>query len=302
MRAMAALDRVVEKLASKQAGAFCGRQAMAGGAGAQARYRRVRSGAWVRLTPPKTYRLAAFPPTWEQRLWAAWLWAGEGAAISHRSAAALLGLEHFGPGPVELSAPPGGHHRCAGVRVHESELAPGETRRVSGLVVTGPERTLIDVAGRRGVSVEVVDDAMESAFGLGLTTPQRLQAVLDGRRGSGVLRRLLAARPPGRPRGSALEGRWLRLVRSAGVPEPAGQLEVRAGSERYFLDFAYPHRRLAVELDGFAKLSTKVAKQDLLTRDTNLGLAGWTVLHFTWDDVNLRPQWVLDSLRTALAS
>ena len=105
---MATLDRAVEELAARQAGAFCRRQAVAAGASAQAIHRRTSSSAWVRLAPPKTYRLAACPPTWEQRLWAGWLWAGEPGAVSHRAAAALLGLEHFGPGPVEVTVPPGG--------------------------------------------------------------------------------------------------------------------------------------------------------------------------------------------------
>jgi len=293
---MAALDREVEAVAAHQAGAFARRQAVAAGATTQAIHRRVRSGAWVRLRPPKTYRLAARPPSWEQRLWAAWLWGGEGAAVSHRAAAALLGLQRFESGPVELSVAVGANHRCPGARVHEARLAPGELRRVSGLVVTGPERTLVDLAGHPQVPPDVLDDAMESAFNLGLTTPERLEAALGGRRGCAVLHQLLVNRPPGRPRGSTLEGHWYRLVRDGGLDEPVRQLEVRAGTERYFLDYAFPNRRLAVELDGFAKLSTKAAKQRLLARDTNLRLAGWTVLHFTWEDVRLRPEWVLGSL------
>jgi len=89
-------------------------------------------------------------------------------------------------------------------------------------------------------------------------------------------------------------------VRDDGLDEPVRQLEVRAGAERYFLDYAFPNRRLTVELDGFAKLSTKAAKQGLLARDTTLRLAGWTVLHFTWEDVRLRPEWVLESVHLAL--
>lgn len=298
---MATFDRAVEELAVHQAGAFSRAQAVAAGASHQAIHRRVRSGAWVRLAPAKTYRVAACPPTWQQRLWAAWLWGGEGGAISHRSAAALLGLERFPPGPVEVSVAGGGNHRCRGAAVHEAQLSQRELRKVSGLVVTGPERTLIDVARLPGIGVDVVDDAMESAFRLGLTTPGRLQAALH-ERGSAALRRLLAARAPGRARGSTLEGRWLRLARHSGLSEPVPQLEVRLGDQRYFLDYAFPHRLLAVELDGFAKLSTKAAKQALLARDTNLRLAGWTVLHFTWDDVHLRPGWVVESVRLALAA
>src|SRR5207302_8127923 len=41
--------------------------------------------------------------SWQQRLMAAQLWAGEGAAISHRAAAALWELDGFEPGTVELT-------------------------------------------------------------------------------------------------------------------------------------------------------------------------------------------------------
>ena len=56
---------------------------------------------------------------------------------------------------------------------------------------------------------------------------------------------------------------------------------------------------LGVELDGLGKLRTKAGKLPFLERATQLQIAGWRLLHFGWDDVKGRPDYVLESLAAA---
>jgi very-short-patch-repair endonuclease len=171
-------------------------------------------------------------------------------------------------------------------------------RTVDGLPVTDPETTLLGVA--RSVRIDVLDDVLESAYDDGLTTPDKLEAALGRRAGSGPIRRILEGRAPGRPRQRRLEGEFLRLVQRAGL-EVVRQVEVRVNGERFFLDFTIAGVRVAVEVDGFGKLRTKAGKQKFLERSTKLALIGWVILHFSWEDVMYRPEYVMSTIREAVA-
>src|SRR2546426_945117 len=147
--------------------------------------RRVADGLYLPTPLPGVLRMAWAPETWHQKLWIAQLWGGEGAAISHDSAAALFGLDHFGPRPVHLTVPVGANHR-APIAVHQSDLRASDVRRIEGLSVTSPERTLADVAATS--PSWIVEDAAESAFYLGLTTESRVLERIRGRPRTAALR------------------------------------------------------------------------------------------------------------------
>jgi very-short-patch-repair endonuclease len=255
---------------------------------------------WARLSTPRTFRLARYASSWQQLLWAAVLWGGDCSAISHRAAAALYRLDGCEPGPVELTVDVGASCRAGGLRVHQSKWEGVETRTVSGLRVTAPEHTLVDLA--RTMPLDFLDDVLESALRLGLTTPERVRSRLGSRPGSAALREILEHRGYGRPRGSRLEGRFLRVLRDTGLPLPTSQHEVRIGAARYFIDFAYPELRLAIELDGLAKRTSRQAVDRELARQNAMVLDGWTVLRFTWSDVTERPDRVVDCVLRAVAA
>jgi hypothetical protein len=93
-------------------------------------------------------RHSAFPVSHEQRIRAALLALGAGAAVSHRTAAGLIGVSGIDVRFVEVTWPHASARRLDGVRVHRvRDLEPRWVQRVSGLPVTRPERTLIDLAG-----------------------------------------------------------------------------------------------------------------------------------------------------------
>jgi len=66
------------------------------------------------------------------------------------------------------------------------------------------------------------------------------------------------------------------------------------------IDFAFPDRRLAIELDGYGPHAHRFQRDR--SRQNGLVLMGWTVLRFTWADVVERPAYVVAALTTALAA
>ncbi|HEX6595321.1 MAG TPA: type IV toxin-antitoxin system AbiEi family antitoxin domain-containing protein [Acidimicrobiales bacterium] len=280
---MKVLDSRISQLAQRQHGVFTRSQARAAGASPSGCERRLRSGLWERSEHGGVYVLGGQPATWHRRLMACVLAGPVGTVASHRSAAVLCGIRSGTP--IEVTVPLLAQHRLRGL-VHQLELPAGDRGVIDGIPTTRIERTLLDLAA-------VVDElqlerALEAALRSGLTTHERLEAYVEaagGRRwGAGRFRRAVAVSSTGRPTGSELEVMFLQLLRAAGLEEPARQFEVRVDGRRYFLDFAYPHRRLAMELDGRAHHGFDEDRR----RQNALVLAGWTVLRFTWADVTER--------------
>lgn len=81
------------------------------------------------------------------RFMAAVLACGPGAVLSHRSAAALLGLRSGGWTKIEVTVPGRGKRRHAGIAVHRSTtLAPADAVVLDGIPCTTVARTLFDLA------------------------------------------------------------------------------------------------------------------------------------------------------------
>ena len=87
------------------------------------------------------------------RYMAAVLALGDGAVLSHASAAVLWGLlpPKKVKGPVHVSLPSSnGRRRRAGIAVHRTRFAPGDLTRRARIPVTSPNRSLLDI--RRSLS------------------------------------------------------------------------------------------------------------------------------------------------------
>lgn len=238
------------------------------------------------------YRVAGSVASPEQALQAACLGAGRGAVASHRAAACLWSLRGFDSAAPEVTVA-AGQPRLTGVVLHRTgALDPVDVSRTRGVPVTTPARTLFDLGAV--VEPDVVESAMEDALLRRLVTFELLSCTVQrlgrhGRRGSSVLRRLLAERDPAAsPTESVLEDDLLRLLRRGGLPEPERQYRVG----RVYLDFAYPAVKLGLEADsriwhgGRADVQRNSDKANVL-----VGL-GWRVLHFTAADIRSRPDYV----------
>jgi very-short-patch-repair endonuclease len=277
-------DGEIAAIAARQHGAFTRTQAIDAGFTPPAILHRRRTGRWTDLRRG-VFAIAGAPPTHEQRVVAAVLSFGPGALAASVTAAWLLGLVER-PGDFVYVLLPDGQHRGTrkGVVVREAALTKGDIRKVKSIPCTAPERTIIDLAAV--LTERAVEAALDDAVQLGLTTVPKLARYIRsrnlGRRpGTRTLKRLLDDRTKGVPQ-KELEKIFLRRLRAANLPEPVRQHPCGG----FFIDFAYPAPRIAVELDGRAQHFSGRAFRDDPRRQNRIVLAGFDVLRFTWDDLH----------------
>jgi len=91
------------------------------------------------------YATVESPAGWHQSVMAACLWAGPGAAVSHRSAGLLWKLQGIVSPLVEITSTRS--LRASGVVVHRSEpMTRDDLAQIAGFPVTAVERTLLNLA------------------------------------------------------------------------------------------------------------------------------------------------------------
>ncbi len=293
------------KIADRQHGLVEFRQATASAMSKSGWFRRLDSGLLISVAP-RVARLPGAPVTDYQTI-AAWVIAGGSAAMaSHRSAARLWGLDITSTDPVDIVFP-GRHHRrqLDGAMVHRPS-DPGDLRAVRrhGIAVAVPSRTVVDLG-----ATAAPDDVARFVEHLVMRRTMSFAAIVAavdrlggrGRAGAGVLRDVLTdwhfgAQPPD----SVLESRFLSLLRDNHLPLADFHYRVGVGAEKFELDFAYPDRRVDIEIDGWEFHSDRRSFEHDRRRDTMLRTAGWTVLRFTWRQVNAEPAWVTTSIREVL--
>ena len=84
---------------------------------------------------------------------------------------------------------------------------------------------------------------------------------------------------------------------------PRCQVELRkAGGGIARVDLFWEEARLVVELDGHGTHATRRDRQAAAERAARLGLEGWHVVSFTYEDVTERPGYVVAMIRTYLRS
>ena len=282
-------ERACHRIASDQYGVVSRAQAVTLGMSSRAIQHRVVNALWSPLHPG-VYVMPGAPACWEQDEIAACLWA-EGLA-SHRAAARLWNLPGFSAfDRCEITVthshlPP----RC-GIPVHfTGRFFPHHLTTVRGIPLTTIERTLVDlgaVVPKPRVAM-AVDDALRRR----ITTLRKLGRCLAesggrGRRGAGVIRPILAdrvgmARAPESP----LETKFLTLLQQSPLPMPELQYEIRDGP--LFVgrvDFAYPERKLAIEVDGFQFHSGRESFDRDRRRLSAISALGWRLQLVTKADI-----------------
>jgi very-short-patch-repair endonuclease len=232
------------------------------------------------------------------RAMAAVLAVGEGALLSHRSAAVVWELLPAAAGALDVTLPGREARHRAGIRVHEaSDLAPEDATVHLNLPITSPARTLLDLAAI--LSPSDLARAIEQADRRGLTSPNKLTHYLTRRRshrGAAALRAAVTSTTPQLTRSEA-ERTFLALMARAGLPTPAANTRV-AG---YEVDFLWPGRRLIVEIDGYAFHSSRAAFERDRIRDAELLARGYRVIRITWRRLVEEPEAVAATIATALA-
>ena len=158
--------------------------------------------------------------------------------------------------------------------------------------MTSPTRTLVDMSGR--LEPAQLEAAINELDKLDLIDPVRLRRDVEqmrGQPGAGVLQRLLD-RQVFRLTDSELERRFLRLVRSARLPEPETGQVVNG----FRVDFYWPELGLVVETDGLRYHRTSAQQARDRRRDQVHTGAGLTTLRFTHAQVQYERAEVCDLL------
>jgi predicted transcriptional regulator of viral defense system len=135
----------IAQLASSQLGLVRHAQAVElGMTERQIRYR-VESGLWERVSLG-VVRLRGAPQSREQALLAACFAIGPEAAVSHRSAATVLGLLRYRESLIEVTTTRRRSPEVRGVTVHRlADLHPRWVEAVDGIPTTTVARTLVDI-------------------------------------------------------------------------------------------------------------------------------------------------------------
>ena len=207
---------------------------------------------------------------------AAVLACGDGAVLSHISAAVHWQLLQPEPGPVHVSLPsPNGRRRRAGIQIHRTSFAPGDLTRRSEVPVTTPSRTILDL--RRSEEPYLVRRAIRQA--------QQSKYRLDPK-----IRR-------DRTR-SDLERDFVALCRRHRIPPP--EVNVKIG--RYTVDFLWGSHALVVETDSYQHHQGSIAFEDDHARDLSLRRRGLQVLRYTGRQLEAEAPLIAAEIHTRLAS
>ena len=224
---------------------------------------------------------------------AAVLAGGEGAALSHRSAAALWEFGSQGTGRIDVSVRRRCELRRPGIRFHgrPSLQAEGLVCR-DDIPVTSPIQTLVDLATE--LDAIPLERAVNDADKRGLIDPEALWEQLGGYGGQPGVRplRLLLDKLFFRLSDSDLEIYFRRIARNAKLPMPLSKQRVN----QFEVDFFWPDHGLVVETDGLRYHRTPSAQTRDARRDRAHIMAGMTPLRFTHYEVRHEPSRV----RTAL--
>jgi hypothetical protein len=285
--------------AAGQNGVFSRAQAYGLGVDRRVLLRAIDSGLIVRVGM-RSFRFAGAELTWRGQLRAGLLDLGPAALVAGASAAALLGLDGYGEGWPEFLVPRAARdRRTVGAVRSGPPVAPIDRTVVDGFPVTGAALTIIHVAGRS--TRRELANALDSAVRLRLVSPaflaQRLAAVrYQGLPGVEMLDDVL--RDAGVE--SWLERRFLELLRAARLPAPSLQRIVsRDGRQIARVDFDFG--AVVVEVGGQKGYLTRTERQRQERRRSELQLLGKVVYFFAYEDVTEEPDYVVATLRRALA-
>ncbi|HXF32812.1 MAG TPA: type IV toxin-antitoxin system AbiEi family antitoxin domain-containing protein [Solirubrobacterales bacterium] len=228
------------------------------------------------------------------RWMAAVLACGDGAMLSHRSAAELwgIGYEERGRTDVTIRRRSRLERRGLKVRSRPSLDATSLTRR-HGIPVTHPVQTLIDLATElRPLHLE---RAVNEADKLDLVDPETLRRELDGHSGEPGVKalRTLLDRHTFRLSDSDLEVLFRPLALAAHLPVPLTKQWVLG----YEVDFWFPDHALIVETDGLRYHRTPAQQARAAKRDQVHTSSGLRVLRFTHWQIAYEADEVTDTLR-----
>ncbi|MDA0170738.1 endonuclease domain-containing protein [Solirubrobacter taibaiensis] len=244
--------------------------------------KRVARGALTRRYPG-VYSYGRGELSDEAQWRAAVLACGEGAALAHLSSVVLFDCSRWPVGEPHVIVPRR-HRAVEGITIHHAlGLDPRDVTVFKGIPTTTVARMLLDLSASHTeyqVAYVINRAAYKHRFDLQATLRARARA--KGHPGAGVLARAIDLYLAGSAgTRSDLEDQFLELVR--GFPVPLVNMEHLG----YEIDFRWPERRLAVEVDGNHRRPRD--KRNDPARDRVLRDAGYTVVRFTGPELPIAP-------------
>jgi len=246
--------------------------------------------------------------TRQTHLRAALLACGDGAVVSHGTAAAFHRLFDEWPHFVDVTVPVEAGRKIDGIRCRRCRYPEADEVEVrNGIAVTTLARTLVDLAGifrlpdlrkvvgraaiRRKLDLQAVDIAISNA---------------KGRRG---LKKLELALVPYRAKNgkvpdvrSDFETLVLPQLLDMDLRRPGTNVPIHIDGQRFLVDFLWETEQVIVETDGRETHETPIAFQDDRRRDQFLAAAGYRVLRVTWNQIHGDTEGVLTRISRALNS
>jgi hypothetical protein len=238
------------------------------------------------------YAVGHQAPSWHGRWIAATLACGEGAVLSHGSAASLWGLLKPIDGPIHVSIPStSGRSKRRGIHLHrapslaEPSPSPSYPRQAGGrrgrLLATHRDNIPVTTVAR------TIEDLRTSSLPEYLVRRAIRQAELKGMKLAGI--------ETDRTR-SDLESAFLALFTAHGIPAP----EVNPKLGRYEIDFLWRDQRLIVEADTWTYHRGSISFEDDHARDLDLRRQGYAILRFTDRQLESEPERIAADIRKEL--
>ncbi len=242
---MHAVERAVARVARRQDNVITHDQLFEAGLGRGAIARRLEART-MQSMHRGVYLLGAAPPTQMARARAAVFACGDGAVVSHRSAAEMFGLLAQSDAEVDVTVVERNPGRHPGIRLHRPRsLARHEVTKMRGIPVTAVARTIADLAATE--SARDTERAFQEALYRRMVTTAALNNVVTReprRRGAPVIRALLE--DPWMTR-SEKERALIKLLDQAQLPRPLTNVRLHG----HLVDAYWPEQGLVLEFDGW---------------------------------------------------
>ena len=291
-------DLAIASVAARQHGVVTLAQIETAGLGRRAAGHRI-SLRRLRRIHRGVYATGHAPLTFSGRSLAAALAVGDGAVVSHLSAAVIWGLLTDFGAAIDVSV---ARHRTSrpGINVHcVRRLDSADTTYRDRIPVTTVPRTLLDLADtasepalRRATRLAQVDHK---------TDEDAIRAQLEragGRRGAHRLAALISDGPA--PTRSEFEDRILALIGTHDLPRPVVNAVLRNAQHTFEVDFLFPEQRVVVEADGRQFHDDRLSRRRDAAKQAVLEASGFRVIRLTWDQVKDHPAQTIRRIRRLL--
>lgn len=271
----------IHALASHQGGLVTRQQAVALGIGYDAIRRRLRSGLWHEHHG--CIAVGRVPSSDVQDAWAVHLRLGPHALLTGATALRISGWDVDATAVAAWTESP--HHVLIPGLTILRDSVPRRSRPGPAGPIATPADALLDTI--RLAPPDEVRRLIDLGVRRRALTPGTIERLMDGRLGRGRpgavrMREVMTLVRQGTR--SDAERLMLPLLARTGLGEWVANYPLRNGSGLIIaeLDFAQPHRRLCVEVDGHAYHSGREDFERDRVRQNLIVNEGWHVLRFTW--------------------